>query len=132
MPFRFRRGSVAIFCLIFLAAIPTLLYFGSKRSRADDESAENADAFDRAPKPAGKLLVDAATGLPAVTPLTVNFIRSPDKTGPDGKGGYLIAVNSGYGLEFSSKSKAQQTLSVIDLNLLPEPKVIQNIYVRQE
>ena len=78
--------------------------------------------------PAGKLIVDAATGLAAVAPLTMNLVRTPDNGGPDGKGRYLIAVNSGYGLAVNSKSKAQQTVSVIDLNLKPEPKVIQNIY----
>ncbi len=77
--------------------------------------------------PAGKLIVDAVTGNPAVAPLTMNFVRSPDAGGPGGKGRYLIAVNSGYGLEFTSKSKQQQSLSVIDLGT-PEPKVVQNIY----
>jgi len=63
----------------------------------------------------------------AVAPLTMNFVRSPDASGPDGHGRYLIAVNSGYGIDFTSKSKHQQTLSVIDLNR-PEPQVVQNIY----
>lgn len=77
--------------------------------------------------PAGRLLIDASTGLPAVAPLTMNFVRTPDRGGPDGKGRYLIAVNSGYGLQFTSKSKSQQTLSVIDL-AKPEPQMIQSIY----
>ncbi|MBK8149604.1 MAG: YncE family protein [Acidobacteria bacterium] len=82
----------------------------------------------RTVSPAGKLIVDAETKLPAVMPLTFNFVRSPDSSGADGKGRYLIAVNSGYGLTFNSGSKNQQTLSVIDLNLRPEPQVIQNVY----
>src|SRR6266508_3248285 len=39
--------------------------------------------------PAGTLLLDATTRLPAVAPLTVDFVRSPDKNGPDGKGRFL-------------------------------------------
>ncbi len=78
--------------------------------------------------PAGKLIVDAATNLPAVAPLTVDFVRSPDDSGADGKGRFLIAVNSGFGLTFNSKSKAQQTLSVIDTEAKPEPQVVQNVY----
>ena len=58
----------------------------------------------------------------------MNFVRSPDAQGPDGKGRYLIAVNSGYGIDFTSKSKHQQTLSIIDLNKKPEPQVVQNLY----
>ncbi|MGI8811162.1 MAG: bifunctional YncE family protein/alkaline phosphatase family protein [Pyrinomonadaceae bacterium] len=77
--------------------------------------------------PAGRLIIDAQTRLPAVAPMTMNFVRTPDSSGPGGKGRYLIAVNSGYGLLFNSKSKAQQTLAVIDLSL-PESKVIQNVY----
>ncbi|HKQ73702.1 MAG TPA: hypothetical protein VJ810_08260 [Blastocatellia bacterium] len=79
--------------------------------------------------PAGMLLLDATTRLPAVAPLTVDFIRSPDKGGPDGKGRYLIAVNSGFGLQFNAESnQGQQSLSVIDLNAKPSPVVIQNVY----
>ena len=128
MPKRFRRNSLLLCCIVLAATISMLLFFGSDRSRAYDETLETAALDEHAPKPAGKLLLDAVTGLPAVTPLTVNFVRTPDKTGPDGMGRYLIAVNSGYGLQFTSKSKAQQTLSVIDLNLQPEPKVIQTLY----
>ncbi len=58
----------------------------------------------------------------------MNFVRTPDAGGPGGKGRYLIAVNSGFGLTFNAKSKAQQTLSVIDLNAKPDPAVIQTVY----
>ena len=86
--------------------------------------------------PAGVLIKDAATGRPAVLPLTVDFVRSTDEDGPDGKGRYLIAINSGYGIEFSGDTnKAQQSLSVIDLGAgdagaaaQPVPVVIQNVY----
>lgn len=128
MPNRFTNRSLVVLCILFLVGILGLLYYGSNKSRADVNTEKSPSSNYQEPKPAGTLLLDAATGLPAVTPLTVNFVRTPDKTGPDGKGRYLIAVNSGYGLAFNSKSRAQQTLSVIDLNLKPEPKVIQNLY----
>ncbi|MEQ1604480.1 MAG: alkaline phosphatase family protein [Pyrinomonadaceae bacterium] len=108
-----------------LAALFTCGIVGSSTVVAD---ALEVPTADRKTTPAGHLIIDTATGVTAVAPLTVNFVRTPDKTGPDGKGRYLIAVNSGYGLQVNSKSKAQQTLSVIDLNLKPEPKVIQNVY----
>ena len=79
--------------------------------------------------PAGSLLLDATTRLPAVAPLTVDFVRSPDKNGPDGNGRYLIAVNSGFGLQFNAETnRGQQSLAVIDLNAKPAPIVIQNVY----
>ena len=79
--------------------------------------------------PAGALVMDATTRHPAVGALPVAFVRSPDKTGPDGLGRYLIAVNSGYGIQFNSATnKAQQSLAVIDLNARPAPVVIQNVW----
>ena len=98
------------------------------KSAAQNEIPNNVSTQGRALTLAGKLLTDAATNLPAVAPLTVDFVRSPDNSGADGKGRYLIAVNSGFGLQFNGESKAQQTLSVIDLNQTPEPQVIQNVY----
>ena len=72
--------------------------------------------------PAGSLLVDLTTRQPAVGALPVNFVRSPD-------GGYLLAVNSGFGLQFSAATnRAQQSLAVIDLKREPAPAVIQNVY----
>ena len=79
--------------------------------------------------PAGSLVLDLTTRQPAVGALPVAFVRSPDKTGPDGRGRYLVAVNSGYGLQFNAASnRAQQSLAVIDLNTNPAPAVIENIY----
>src|SRR5262245_1513857 len=79
--------------------------------------------------PAGVLLMDATTTLPAVGALPVDFVRSPDNTGPVGKGRYLIAINSGFGLQFNAATNnAQQSLSVIDLNSKQGPVVIQNVY----
>ena len=79
--------------------------------------------------PAGSLVVDANTHLPAVGALPVTFLRSPDKSARDGQGRYLIAINSGFGIQFSADTNdAQQSIAVIDLNATPEPAVIQNVY----
>ncbi len=79
--------------------------------------------------PAGSLVMDQATHLPAVGALPVAMYRSPDALGHDGKGRYLLVVNSGYGVQFSEETnKAQQSMAVIDLNASPEPLVIQNVY----
>src|SRR6266542_5181289 len=79
--------------------------------------------------PAGTLLLDATTRQPAVGSLPVNFVRSPDHTGDDGRGRFLIAVNSGYGLQFNGTgTRGQQSLAAIDLNSKPAPLVVQNVY----
>jgi YVTN family beta-propeller protein len=123
---RLRRTAIAA-CILISVAI-AIVCVGPFRSHAGDAVKIITEPIDQTVKPAGKLLIDAETNLAAVAPLTMNFVRTPDAAGPDGKGRYLIAVNSGFGLEFDSKSKANQTLSVIDLNAAPEPKVIQNVY----
>ncbi|HWQ03430.1 MAG TPA: YncE family protein, partial [Candidatus Nitrosotenuis sp.] len=89
----------------------------------------NAPASQGRPiTPAGELLRDATTGQIAVGAMPMDFIRTPDKTGPDGGGRYLIAVNSGFGIQFSaSTNRGQQSLAVIDLNAQP-PVVVQNVY----
>jgi hypothetical protein len=82
----------------------------------------------RAITPAGTLVRDVTTKQVAVGALPVDFVRSPDKLGPDGKGRYLVAVNSGYGVQFrASGNRGQQSLAVIDLNTKPAA-VIQNVY----
>ncbi len=79
--------------------------------------------------PAGTLVMDSATHLPAVGAMPMNMLRSPDKLGRGGKGRYLLVVNSGYGVQFSEETnKAQQSIAVIDLNATPAPVVIQNVY----
>src|SRR6266446_7367941 len=79
--------------------------------------------------PAGTLVVDAATHLPAVGAMPMAMLRSPDTLGHGGKGRYLLVVNSGYGVQFSEDTnEAQQSIAVIDLNATPEPVVIQNVY----
>ncbi|MBS1794653.1 MAG: hypothetical protein JSS81_12410 [Acidobacteria bacterium] len=114
---------------LVLIALTAGVYFyfanSGSRVRATDQSTA---LQERKTNPAGRLMLDAETGQPAVMPLTFNFVRSPDPDGRDGRGRYLIAVNSGYGLTFNSKSKPQQTLSVIDLDRTPSPEVVQNVY----
>ncbi len=122
---RFLLTAICLFVLVTLFAAFSRL---SEKSLAQDEIKENIATQGRTLTPVGKLLMDRATNLPAVAPLTVDFVRSPDASGADGKGRYFIAVNSGFGLQFNAKSKAQQTLSVIDLEAQPEPQVIQNVY----
>ena len=93
-------------------------------------SAAREDAFGARPiTPAGALVTDLTTRQPAVGALPVNFVRSPDRTGADGRGRYLVAVNSGTGVQFNAATnRAQQSLAVIDLNARPAPAVVQNIY----
>ncbi|HKD50832.1 MAG TPA: hypothetical protein VKB90_08545 [Candidatus Acidoferrum sp.] len=79
--------------------------------------------------PAGTLVIDAGTRLPAVGAMPVNMLRSPDTLGRGGQGRYLLVVNSGYGVQFSGDTNhAQQSIAVIDLNASPEPAVIQSVY----
>ncbi len=79
--------------------------------------------------PAGALVIDASTHLPAVGAMPMAMLRSPDTLGHGGKGRYLLVVNSGYGVQFSEDTnEAQQSIAVIDLNATPEPVVIQNVY----
>lgn len=79
--------------------------------------------------PAGSLVMDAGTHLPAVGAMPMAMLRSPNTLGSGGKGRYLVVVNSGYGVQFSEETnKAQQSLAVIDLNASPGPTVVQNVY----
>ena len=79
--------------------------------------------------PAGALLIDQTTHLPAVGAMPMAMLGSPDASGRGGKGRYLLVVNSGYGVQFSEDTnEAQQSIAVIDLSASPEPVVIQNVY----
>jgi YVTN family beta-propeller protein len=111
-----------------VAAVLIAIAAGAALYRSGNVEAKLSGHHNTRTGPPGRLIWDATTGFPAVAPLTMNFVRSPDSKGADGKGRYLIAVNSGFGLEFTSKSKSQQTLSVIDLNKTPEPQVVQDLY----
>ena len=117
-------------CLALVGITLTVLAgAGLMRSAADIVVKDQFASEGRPITPAGLLVIDATTRQPAVGALPVAFVRSPDKTGPDGLGRYLIAVNSGYGIQFNSATnKAQQSLAVIDLNAHPAPVVIQNVY----
>jgi YVTN family beta-propeller protein len=78
--------------------------------------------------PAGALVQDLTTRQTAVGALPVDFVRSPDKLGPNGEGRFLLSVNSGYGIQFNAAgNRGQQSLSVIDLNAKPAA-VVQNVY----
>jgi len=79
--------------------------------------------------PAGSLVNDAQTHLPVAGAMPMTMLRSPDALGHDGKGRYLVVVNSGFGVQFDDKTnRAQQSVEVIDLNATPEPQVIQSVY----
>src|SRR5213082_674971 len=112
--------------LRFLAGLLFLALFFSGTNQAQREPAGEG----RPITPAGTLVMDAATRLAAVGAMPMNMLRSPDKLGrDDGKGRYLLVVNSGYGVQFSDDTNdAQQSIAVIDLNASPEPVVIQNVY----
>ena len=101
--------------------LTTCLIFGS---HAADEPASQG----RPITPAGTLVQDLTTRQTAVGALPVAFVRSPDKLGPDGEGRYLLAVNSGYGVQFNAAAnRGQQSIAVIDLNAKPAA-VVQNVY----
>ncbi|MBC7929444.1 MAG: hypothetical protein H7Z38_02655, partial [Rubrivivax sp.] len=118
-----RRVALALFVVGAAAA------FGLIASSADLDASGPTSFGARPITPAGSLVMDATTRQPAVGALPVGFVRSPDRAGPDGRGRYLIAVNSGYGIQFNAATnRAQQSLAVIDLNARPAPAVVQNIY----
>jgi len=115
------------YCLLPTVLLAALA-LGLAHSSADINVKNQPASEGRPITPAGSLVKDLTTGLPAVGALPVNFVRSPDRTGPGGRGQYLVVVNSGYGLQFDSKTnKAQQSLAVINLSLRP-PAVVQNVY----
>jgi YVTN family beta-propeller protein len=118
------KAHYAAALLVFLIVV--LLNVGSDSSaRRQDEPASEG----RRISPAGSLLMDASTRQPATGALPVDFVRSPDNAARDGGGRYLVAVNSGFGLQFNAAgNRSQQSLSVIDLNAVPAPAVTQNVY----
>src|SRR4051812_34080411 len=107
-----RFGILRATAAVMVAVAASAFYFAGTDSKAQTGPNPLVSAA-RDVHPAGKLLIDVGTNRPAAAPMTMNFVRTPDSGGADGKGRYLIAVNSGFGLMFNSKSKAQQTLSVI-------------------
>ncbi len=131
-----RRGAlvllvgVSILCLAVAAALLTSDRTSRAATTVADVTVQNQPAAQGRPvTPAGTLLVDATTRQPAIGSLPVDFVRSPDTLCPDGGGRYLIAVNSGFGVQFNAiTNRAQQSLAVIDLNARPAPAVVQNVY----
>ena len=118
----------------FLVALPGIIAFILAaafllRSAASVTVQNQFGSEGRPITPAGSLVMDRATRQSAVGALPVAFVRSPDKGGPAGLGRYLIAVNSGFGVQFNSvTNRGQQSLAVIDLNARPAPIVIQNVW----
>jgi YVTN family beta-propeller protein len=120
------KPAVYSICLILgIASFPLALASGQNQIPIANQPASEG----RPITPVGSLILDATTGLPAVGSLPVTFVRTPDHSAKDGGGRFLIAVNSGYGVQFSaSTNEGQQSLSVIDLASQPAPRVIQNVY----
>ncbi len=122
--------SIIILSAVFTLIVVAFLIIKPFDSSLANEKKPDQTALEGHPiTPAGKLIMDATTGQIAVGALPVDFVRSPDTAGADGKGRYLLSVNSGFGVQFESKTnRAEQSISVIDLNATPAPQVIQNIY----
>jgi len=114
---------VLLMLLVALSLVVGTLSGISSSARQDGTASEG-----RPITPAGTLVRDVTTRQVAVGALPVDFVRSPDTLGPDRRGRFLIAVNSGYGVQFNAAgNRGQQSLSVIDLNAKPAV-VVQNVY----
>ena len=112
LPRRMNPRQITVALLALLLA--TCLVFSAK----PDEPASEG----RPITPAGTLVQDLTTRQAAVGALPVDFVRSPDKR-------FLLAVNSGYGVQFNaSGNRGQQSIAVIDLNAKPAAAVVQNVY----
>jgi len=123
------RWQSSFLVALIVIIVSMLATAGLLRSAASVAPQNQFASAGRPITPAGALVMDATTRQPAVGALPVDFVRSPDKTGPAGMGRYLVAVNSGYGVQFNSATnKAQQSIAVIDLNARPAPVVIQNVW----
>ncbi|MGI9068275.1 MAG: bifunctional YncE family protein/alkaline phosphatase family protein [Pyrinomonadaceae bacterium] len=124
-----RERSKSHYTTALLGGLIVLLLIGGTGTLARRDREDEPASGGRRITPAGSLVVDVTTRQPAVGALPVDFVRSPDHAGRDGGGRYLIAVNSGFGLQFNAAgNRSQQSLSVIDLNAKPAPAVVQNIY----
>ncbi|HEX8459323.1 MAG TPA: bifunctional YncE family protein/alkaline phosphatase family protein [Pyrinomonadaceae bacterium] len=122
------RGGAAAFAFVALA-FAVLLSVSLKTSSADAQIPMHPASQGRPLAPAGTHVRDATTRQAAVGALAVDFVRSPDRDGRDGRGRFLVAIHSGYGIQFNAATnKAQQSLAVIDLEARPAPVVVQNIY----
>src|SRR3989440_12178780 len=61
--------------------------------------------------PAGALVIDAATHLPAVGAMPMAMLRSPDSLGRGGKGRHLLVVNSGFGVRSEERRVGKECRS---------------------
>src|SRR5260370_33960348 len=97
------RSMVAGFLLIFL-------------SFCGNAGAQQEPAGEGRPiTPAGTLVLDVATRLPAAGAMPIAMLRSPDAFGRDKKGRYLLVMNSGYGVKLRDEAnKAEQSIAGID------------------
>lgn len=119
-----RQLSFTLLLLLLGVSIVVGTFGGVSSSAPQDGTASQG----RPITPAGTLVRDVTTRQPAVGALPVDFVRSPDTLGPDRQGRFLIAVNSGYGVQFNAAgNRGQQSLSVIDLNAKPAA-VVQTVY----
>src|SRR5689334_3747474 len=106
-----------------LLALLLTTYLVTSLASSDEPASEG-----RPITPAGTLVQDLTTRQAAVGALPVDFVRSPDTFGPGGEGRFLLAVNSGYGVQFNAAAnRGQQSIAVIDLNAKPAV-VVQNVY----
>ena len=120
-----RRSTYALLALLLTACLLFGLTGGlsSSSAKPDDPASQG-----RPITPAGSLVQDRTTRQAATGALPVDLVRSPDKLGPNGEGRFLLAVNSGYGVQFNAAgNRGQQSIAVIDLNAKPAI-VIQNVY----
>ena len=120
-----RRSTYTLLALLLIVCLLFGLTGGVSSSSAEpDEPASQG----RPITPAGSLVQDRTTRQAAAGALPVDFVRSPDKLGPNGEGRFLLAVNSGYGVQFNAAgNRGQQSIAVIDLNARPAV-VVQNVY----
>ncbi|MCI0487818.1 MAG: hypothetical protein L0229_14595 [Blastocatellia bacterium] len=123
------RSTLLFAQISFASVILAFATAGMFAWAAGTETGTQAATQGRPLTPAGSPIIDLTTRQAAVGALTFDFVRSPDTAGPDAKGRYLIAVNSGYGIQFNAATnRSQQSLAVIDLNARPAPAVVQNVY----
>jgi YVTN family beta-propeller protein len=125
-----QKQSTSVLLVFGFVSLATLVGLMSGMPSSANPSPEDEPASEGLRiTPAGSLIIDATTRQPAVGALPVDLVRSPDHNGRDGSGRYLIAVNSGFGIQFNAAgNRGQQSLSVIDLNATPAPLVVQNVY----
>jgi len=119
-----RQITYALLALLVAAC----LFLGSFPHISSVAGADEPASEGRPITPAGTLVQDLTTRQTAVGGLPVDFVRSPDRLGPGGEGRFLLAVNSGYGIQFNAAAnRGQQSIAVIDLNAKPAA-VVQNVY----